>query len=284
MLSRIAAVLALAASAYAQSPTVKQVEVFGQEIYYEEAGSGPNVILLHGLGGDRGAWAMTVPVLEAKYHVYVPDQIGFGQSDKPMLNYRVGTLVDFLNAFCRKLGIAKATLVGNSLGGWVTLDFALAHPDKIDRLVLVDSAGYSPKRIGAPPLTHQLLDGLNPSTIAGEQQLMGIVFHNPSFSSEQFAERALAAHMRKNDGYTIDRFIDSILRNEDIVDGKLGGIKAPTLIVWGREDALVPLANGKAMAEDIAGAQSVILDGCGHVPQVECAAAFNAALTKFLGQ
>jgi pimeloyl-ACP methyl ester carboxylesterase len=89
-------------------------------------------------------------------------------------------------------------------------------------------------------------------------------------------------HLRKNDGYTIDRFIDSILRGEDVVDGKLGAIKAPTLVVWGREDALVPLAAGKALAEDIPGAQSVILDSCGHVPQAECAAPFNAALLKYL--
>jgi triacylglycerol lipase len=119
--------------------------------------------------------------------------------------------------------------------------------------------------------------------VAGEKQLMALVFHNKIYSSDQFAEQAFTTHLRKNDSYTIDRFIDSILRGEDVVDGRLGAIKAPTLIVWGRDDALVPLAAGKALAEDIPGAASVILDGCGHVPQVECAAPFNAALLKYLG-
>jgi pimeloyl-ACP methyl ester carboxylesterase len=153
MLSRIALLCTLAATAWAQDAATKQVEIYGQKIYYQEAGSGPDVILLHGLGADRSAWAATVPALAAKYHVYVPDQVGFGQSDKPAIDYRVGTLVDFLDAFCKKAGIAKATLVGNSMGGWVAMDFALAHPDKVNRLVLVDSAGYSSKRTGGPPLT-----------------------------------------------------------------------------------------------------------------------------------
>jgi len=283
MLSRIALLCTLAATAWAQDAAIKQVEIYGQKIYYQEAGAGPDVILLHGLGADRSAWAATVPALAGKYHVYVPDQVGFGQSDKPGIDYRVGTLVEFLDAFCKKVGIAKATLVGNSMGGWVAMDFALAHPDKVNRLVLVDSAGYSSKRMGGQPLTREMLQGLNPSTVAGEKQLMALVFHNKIYATDQFAEQAFTTHLRKNDSYTIDRFIDSILRGEDVVDGRLGAIKAPTLIVWGGEDALVPLAAGKALAEDIPGAASVILDGCGHVPQVECAAPFNEALLKYLG-
>jgi len=283
MLFRIALFCALAAAAWAQETATKQVEIYGQKIYYQEAGSGPDVILLHGLGADRSAWSFTVPALAPKYHVFAPDQVGFGQSDKPLIDYRVGTLVDFLDAFCKKVGANKPTLVGNSLGGWVAMDFALAHPDKVSRLVLVDSAGYSYKRTGGTPYTREMLQGLNPSTLAGEKQLMAVVFHNKMYSSDQFAEQAFITHLRKNDGNTIDRFIDSILRGEDVVDGRLGAIKAPTLIVWGRDDALVPLATGKALAEDIPGAESVILDSCGHAPPVECAAPFNAALLKYLG-
>ena len=89
--------------------------------------------------------------------------------------------------------------------------------------------------------------------------------------------------MRKNDGYTIDQFIDSLLRGDDILDGKLGGIKVPTLILWGREDRLTALASGQQFAKDIGGAQLTVLDGCGHVPQMECAGPFNAAVLKFLG-
>lgn len=142
---------------HAQPAVDKQIDVFGQKIHYLEAGSGPAVILLHGLGGDATNWGQNVPALAAKYHVFVPDQIGFGQSDKPFINYRVETLVDFLDAFCRKLEISKAAVVGNSLGGWAAMAFTLAHPDKVSRLVLVDSAGYSMEKQGRKPNRDEML-------------------------------------------------------------------------------------------------------------------------------
>jgi pimeloyl-ACP methyl ester carboxylesterase len=267
---------------WAQAPPSKQVEIFGQKIHYIEVGSGSTVILLHGLGGDKTNWAFTAPVLGKNYHVYVPDQIGFGESDKPMIEYRVGTLVDFLDGFYKKLGITKATLVGNSLGGWTAAAFTLAHPDKVDRLVLVDSAGYSLAKTGVQA-PRELLLVLNPSTVEGSKTLMKTILANKTMVTDEFAERAFAEHMRKNDGYTIDRFLDSILRNQDVVDGQLGAIKAPTLVVWGREDGLVPLSAGQMMGNEIVGSQTVILDHCGHVPQIECAIPFNTALLKFLG-
>jgi 2-hydroxy-6-oxonona-2,4-dienedioate hydrolase len=284
MRQRLLFLLVFATAGWAQAPAHKLVEVYGQKIHYVEAGSGPEVILLHGLGGDSTNWQFTIPALAANFHVYAPDQLGFGESDKPLINYRVATLVDFLDAFCRKLGISKAMVVGNSLGGWVALDFALAYPEKVSKLVLVDSAGYSQQRTGGAPLSRDLMLRLNPSTLEGTRQLMAIVFYNKSFSSDQVAEMALVRHLHKNDSPTINAFIDSILRGEDVVDGKLGAVKAATLIVWGREDALITLKAAKAFAEDIAGSQSVVLDGCGHVPQVECAGPFNEALKKFLAQ
>jgi 2-hydroxy-6-oxonona-2,4-dienedioate hydrolase len=273
--------LASAVVVWAQAPPSKQVEIFGQKIQYMEAGSGPTVILLHGLGGDKSNWAYTAPVLAKNFHVYVPDQIGFGESDKPLINYRIGTLVDFLDGFCKKLGISKAIVVGNSLGGWAAAAFTLAHPEKVDRLVLVDSAGYSLAKTGVQAQC-DLLQVLNPSTVASEKALMGTILANKALATDAFAEGAFAQHMRRGDGYTIDRFLDSLFRNEDVVDGKLGAIKAPTLVVWGREDGLIPLSAGQMMGTEIVGSQTVILDHCGHVPQIECAVPFNTALLKFL--
>jgi 2-hydroxy-6-oxonona-2,4-dienedioate hydrolase len=274
--------LGIALAAFGQAPASKTVEVFGQKIHYLEAGTGPNVILLHGLGADATNWAANTAVLSKSFHVYVPDQIGFGESDKPLINYRVGTLVDFLDGFCKKLGIAKASIVGNSLGGWAAMGFTLAHPDKVEKMVLVDSAGYSFEKLGGPKPTHEMLEALNPSTLAGAKAVLGIILADKTMANDVIAEQLFTSHLKHNDGYTIDKFIDSILRGDDVVDGKLGAIKAPTLVVWGREDALTPLAGGKMMAAEIPGAEAVILDHCGHVPQLECSGPFNAALMKFL--
>src|SRR5205085_4604429 len=90
----LVALLVLTSSAQTPAVADKQIEVFGQKIHYLEAGTGPTVILLHGLGGDVSNWALTVPALANQFHVLAIDQIGFGKSDKPLLNYRIGTMVD----------------------------------------------------------------------------------------------------------------------------------------------------------------------------------------------
>jgi alpha-beta hydrolase superfamily lysophospholipase len=111
----------------------KEVTVFGQKIHYVEAGSGPVVVLLHGLGGNTTNWAFNVPALAQKYRVIVPDQIGFGRSDKPLINYRVGTYADFLDKFLDELKVEKASLVGNSMGGWMaTLVGNALRPQPLD--------------------------------------------------------------------------------------------------------------------------------------------------------
>jgi pimeloyl-ACP methyl ester carboxylesterase len=276
--------LTLTSTALAQAvaPTSREVEIYGQKIHYQEAGSGPKVILLHGLGGDTTNWALTIPALASKYHVYVPDQIGFGKSDKPIINYRPATLVEFLNLFCKKLGIEKATIVGNSLGGWTAALFAITHPEKVDKLVLVTAAGYSPKRWGGTELTREVLLTLNPSTTADFRRTLNLVFYNKALITDQFIEQGFTNKLKKGDGYTINSFIESILRGEDLLDDKVKSIKAPTLVIWGREDGLTPLALGEAFAQDIPGAQKVIIDQCGHVPQIEKPLEFNAALINFL--
>lgn len=258
----------------------KTATIYGTKIHYQDAGSGPVVVLLHGLGADGSSWASNIAPLSAKYRVIVPDQIGFGKSDKPFINYRVATLVDFLNGLLKELKIERATLVGNSLGGFTAAAFALAYPEKVDKLVLVDAAGYAVPK-GTDP---QTLSALNPSTREGLRQLMSIVFYDKKmFANDAVIDSLFAKKMQTGDGYTIQKFTESIFRGEDVLDGKLDKIKQPTLLVWGREDGLTPLAMGERFKQDIKGSQLLIIDKCGHVPQVEKAAEFNAALLKFLG-
>lgn len=287
ILGGVCLLLCLAAAnfqAQTPAPETKQLEIYGQKIYYVEAGAAtnPKVILVHGLGGDMTNWAPTVPALAAKYHVFALDQIGFGKSDKPMMNYRVATLVEFLDAFYKKLNIERATLVGNSLGGWTAALFAHAHPEKVDKLVLVDAAGYSPKRWGGPEFSNEMFPLLNPATVADLKRTFSLVFYNKALVSEAAVELAFANKLKRGDGHTINAFIASFIRGEDLLDDKVKAIKAPALVLWGREDGLTPLAIGEAFAKDIPGAQLVVIEKCGHVPQLEKAAEFNAALLKFL--
>src|SRR5215210_2714603 len=211
LLLALALMISLSAVAYAQDQSAAQrastpqipgvaekfVTVYGARIHYMEAGSGPVVILLHGLGADWTSWAATIGPLAQSYRVIAPDQVGFGASDKPLIGYRVGTLVDFLDRFYQELGIQKASLVGNSLGGWTAAAFAIAHPEKVDRLVLVDAAGV---KDGADMSVVQYL---NPSTIEGAKKILSLIFYNKMMVSDATAGMMLTRRVIANDGYTV---------------------------------------------------------------------------------
>lgn len=257
----------------------KTATIYGMKIHYLEAGTGPTVILLHGLGADASVWAPTIAPLARHYRVIVPDQIGFGRSDKPLINYRIATLVDFLDGFYQALGIERATLVGNSLGGAAAASFALAHPQKVERLVLVASGGYALPKDADP----NALYALNPSTRAGMKQVLQAVFYDKErFVSDAGAADIFAKKLAGGDGYAVQKFLESYIRGEDLLDGRLAAIGAPTLVVWGREDALTPLPLGERFKKDIPRAELVVFDKCGHLPQIEQAEQFNAAVLKFL--
>jgi pimeloyl-ACP methyl ester carboxylesterase len=259
-------------------PVEKEVVVFGTKIHYVEAGSGPVVILVHGLGGNSQNWALNIGPLAGKFRVIVPDQIGFGKSDKPFIHYRIGTYVDFLEQFCKQLKIERASVVGNSMGGWVAAAYAVAFPERVERLVLVDAAGF------APPANfdYRVLYGLNPSTRDGMKQVAAKVFYNRLFQSDALIDAAMAARITAGDGYTITSIIESITRGEDFLDNRLKSIKQPTLVVWGRQDGLTPLADGEKFKKEIPNSKLLVIEECGHVPQFEKAAEFNAAVLKFL--
>ncbi|HYQ91697.1 MAG TPA: alpha/beta fold hydrolase [Candidatus Competibacteraceae bacterium] len=261
----------------------KEIEVLGQHLHYVEAGSGPTVVLLHGLGADYTTWLPILPVLAPYFHVYALDQLGFGQSDKPMIPYRPRTLVDFLTGFLDQLGIEKATLVGSSLGGWTAAAFTLDHPARVDKLVLVGAAGLAPRLWNGPTWDRAWLEQLNPSTLAGYRQLLGLAFYHKQLLTDDFITQQFARKLKINDGYTISRFLESFEHGEDLLDERLKTLKVPTLVLWGAEDELTPLDSGKALAAIIPGAQLTIVDRCGHILQNDCPEAFNGALLKFLG-
>lgn len=268
----------LATLANAQTP--KETTIFGQKIRYVEAGSGPNVILLHGLGGSSEGWQFNIGPLAEKFHVFVPDQIGFGKSDKPLVNYRIRTYVDFLDQFCKQLKIERATLIGNSMGGWIAAHFTAAFPDRVDKLVLVDAAGYAPPK----EFDTRVFFALNPTTREGMKVLVAKVFYNKAFQTDAAIDMAMAARLAAGDGFTIKSITESIIRGEDFLDDTVKTIKRPTLIVWGREDGLTPLADAERFQKDIAGSKLVVFDQCGHVPNLEKPGEFNAAVIKFLSE
>jgi pimeloyl-ACP methyl ester carboxylesterase len=278
----LAVILFTVYSGTAQALGDKTVNVFGAKVSYVEAGdpAKPTVILLHGLGGNSANWAFNIAALAANYHVIAPDQIGFGKSDRLTIKYRVGTYVDFLDKMMAELKIEKASLVGNSLGGWVAALTAIKYPNRVEKIVLADAAGLKP-----PDVDLAQIYSLNYSTRDEVRQLVKLVFYNQAiFGSDAMIEQSMTVRISANDGYTINSLIESIKRNEDFLNGRLGEIKKPTLIVWGKQDGLLKVSDGEQFKREIAGSELLVFDQCGHVPMVEKAADFNKAVLAFLGK
>jgi pimeloyl-ACP methyl ester carboxylesterase len=122
--------------------TAKDVTVYGFKLHYLEAGRGAPLVLLHGLGGDGSRWGPNIEPLAKDFHVFALDQIGFGQSDKPLANYHTGMLAEFLAGFLKAVNVPKASLAGNSMGAGVALYMAVHYPEVVDRIVLADGGGF----------------------------------------------------------------------------------------------------------------------------------------------
>lgn len=274
--------MAFSVNALAQNPQEKAVTVFGAKINYIEIGdpAKPKVILLHGLGGSIGNWQTNAAALAQSYHVIALDQIGFGKSDKPMLKYRVGTYVDFLDKFMSELKIEKASLVGNSMGGWVAALMAIKYPGRVEKVVLADAAGIVPANFGEADVYQ-----LNNSTRDEIRANMKKIFANPMFqNNEALVDQFMTVRVMTNDGNTINSLIESIKRREDFLNDRLGEIKKPTLIIWGKQDGLLPVADANTFNKGIAGSELIIFEACGHAPQFEKSADFNKAVLAFLGK
>jgi pimeloyl-ACP methyl ester carboxylesterase len=259
-------------------PQDKTVVVLGQTLHYWDVGSGPILVLVHGLGSKReNDWGRAVGPLSQKYHVIALDQLGFGQSDKPVIDYSIQTYVDFLNEFLHELKIEKATLVGESLGGWISALYTLeASTDKhmvpVERLVLVDAAGLQQDKP---------IPDLNPSTLAAQRKVLEVVFYNSSWVTDDLVKKDLADRIHSNISYTVHSILSNPALASERLDGKLGGIHVPTLVVWGKQDALLPIASGERYSKEIAGAKFVVVDQCGHVPPIEKTTEFVAAVEDF---
>ena len=235
------------------------------------------VVLLHGLADDVGVWGSVMPALAAKHRVIALDQVGFGRSDKPLLDYRAATFVDFLDGFLNELKIDRASLVGNSLGGWIAADFALAHPERIERLVLCNAAGYAAV---AKNMNSRTFSALRLASRDDIRHLGPLTFHDKRFYED--VDLAFKQRVTAGDDYTVNQVLDSILRGEDVLDGRVGAIHKPTLILWGREDKLIPLKLAERFHKEIAGSRLEIIDNCGHMQHVECPKEFAAAVLEFL--
>jgi 2-hydroxy-6-oxonona-2,4-dienedioate hydrolase len=261
----------------------KDVTVLGFKLHYLEAGRGSPVVLLHGLGGDGSRWGPNIEPLAKDFHVFALDQIGFGESDKPLANYHTGMLAEFLVGFLKAAGISKASLVGNSMGAGVALYTAVHFPEMVDRIVLADGGGYraAAGAAAAPPTPEALRRRQLQNSVTRDEtrEFFRILFHDKSLVTDKMVDEQLTLRLRA--AFTITKMQEAGERGS-LTEQEVRSVKAPTLVVWGKYDELANPAGADRLEKAIAGARKVIIDDCGHMPQLERADEFNRLVRDFL--
>ena len=236
----------------------RKARVDGLPVRYFEASpdspsDGSAVVLLHGLGDSAETWARMMPRLALGRRVIAPDLAGFGRTPAPREGMRLSVLVRYLAGFLDAVGVEEAILVGNSLGGAVAIRYAADNPGRVERLFLLDSAG----------LLNEVAPELEPGTREEARELARI-----AFSADVTMPRFVLDDLVRSSKDPARR---AYLRSDEPTDvrGDLNRIDAPTTIIWGEQDKLVPPGHGRALRDGIADSELIVLPGVAHVPQIQ---------------
>ena len=256
----------------------------GLRLRYVRKGEGPPVLLLHGIASSLYTWKDVLPALAAHHDVIAMDFPGFGDSAIPAPASGERTLRSVVGLMDR-LGIARASVVGNSLGGAIAVALAARHSDRVDRIVLIDPAGYNFAPSDRPFLLRvagaipaPVLEALpvRPMVAVGLRQ----VFHDDSLVTPDKIAEYVAPMRRPGASGALHGLL---LGTDDLhFPGVIREVRVPTLILWGRYDTWIPPRDADRFAADIPGARVLMMEA-GHMPQEERPAETAARVEEFLG-
>ena len=259
-------------------------------VRYLAEGKGSPVVLAHGLGASLAVWDENIQALAARHAVYAVDLPGYGKSDKPEgLAYDAVAGAHFLARFMDGLSLPSAALVGNSAGGLITAIFATLYADRVDRLVLVGPAGLGRPvawflRLASLPLLGELL---HIPSVRNPENLIRSVFYRPRpLRPELLNELAWGRNLPDAKRANLRALRSAVgvrgMRRQMMVLHKLQEYRRPLLVLWGREDRIIPASHARDLTVALPNAAVHVIPECGHWPQLEKPEAFNPLVLKFL--
>jgi len=253
-------------------PAEQHLDVPGGRVHLWRGGDGPPLLFLHAAGG-AGQWHEFHELLARRFEVYAPDHPGFGGSDELAEVEDMGDLVYHYLDVIERLGLERPHVVGGSFGGWIAAELAVATPRAFGALVLLGAAGL---RLPGHPVADLFL--MSPPELAGT------LFHDPAkaaafLPADPSADVVLAAY---RDASALARFCWAPFMGNPKLERRLHRITAPSLVVWGSDDRLVPMAHGQRYAGLIPGAAFEVVPDCGHAMYFEQPAEFARVVTGFL--
>ncbi len=272
---------------------VQRVVVHGEDVAYRRAGSGPAVLLLHGIAGSSDSWVPVMELLSGDYDVLAPDFLGHGASGKPLGDYSLGSQASHVRDLLHLLGMERATVVGHSFGGGVAMQFAYQFPERCERLVLVDSGGLGREvswllRLAALPAAEYALPLVFPrwartcgDAVSRALERSGV--RDPRALEVWRAYRSLADPAgRRAFVRTMRAVIDPGGQSVSAVSRLYLAAGLPTLVVWGEDDRVIPVSHAYTARDAIPGSRLQVVPGAGHFPHAEQPERFVEILVDFM--
>jgi pimeloyl-ACP methyl ester carboxylesterase len=273
---------------------LQHIRIHGHDIGFVTGGSGPVVVLLHGIASSSTTWGQVMPGLAERTTVVAPDLLGHGSSTKSAGDYSLGALANGIRDLMAALGHQRATLIGHSLGGGVALQFAYQFPDRCERLVLVGSGGLGReigfvfRALSFPGLEHLLAPAFAPAVRSRSTALMkwmrGVGIPFPSSFDEIWQ-----GYASLSDGDTRRAFFHALHSVVDPGGQRVSALnrlhlasQMPTLIIWGERDSILPLRHGHAAHEAMPGSILHVFEGVGHWPQHDRPEEFVRLVLEFI--
>ena len=243
-------------------------------VHYFVGGHGQPLLLIHGLGARAEDWTPEMPAYAKHgFRVYAIDLLGSGGTDRPDIAYTMQQQAELVYGFLDAVHVQQADVVGWSMGGWVAFQFALDHPDRVQRLVAMDSVGLTFPNSLTPEM-------FEPRTVPQLKQLEALLVQNPPWLPE-FFYRAFLREMQRNFP-VVHRTVKSMFAKKDVLDGRLGALRMPVLIVWGAQDNLIPPSVGLRMHRAIPQSVMEFYSDCGHIGPATCAGRIVPRVLQFL--
>jgi pimeloyl-ACP methyl ester carboxylesterase len=276
------------AARWAPAPS-QFIDVDGMQVHVRDEGPRDDplpIVLIHGTSASLHTWDGWAQSLSGQRRVIRFDLPAFGLTGPhPQNDYSIATYVRFVMGVVDKLGVKQFVLAGNSLGGQIAWGTALAQPQRVSKLVLVDAAGYAFQptsvpigfRIARMPGLRWLMEKVLPRGVVDSS--VRNVYGDPAKVTPELVDRYYDLTLRAGNRKALAYRMDQRLSGDE---AGIKTLKVPTLILWGAKDRLIPLDNAKRFAADIAGSQLVVFDDLGHVPHEEDAPKTVAALKTFL--
>lgn len=246
--------------------------------YLDSNKRGTPLLLLHGLGGSIESWTNNIGFLSTKFRIIALDLPGFGLSDKPKINYSINFYVSFLEKFIKRLKLSHFFIIGSSLGGHIAIEFTIRNRKKVEKLILISPAGSLPKTFKGTKELRRYLQIINAKSSNDVSRILSSI--DNSMVSRSYAE---AIYKRLSLPGAKQGFISALKGSATAqrYNRKLSTIDTDMLLIWGRQDRMIPLRFIRPFIEH-GKSRIVILEKCGHRPHVDNPKLFNKIVKDFL--